>query len=147
MQTDINQNPKRVADELAEDQQDVNQNLAFRMSNAPLSALRAQNPFLAILPFANTAIGLILPANTPTDVNLPRGTKFIYISGSDEYYISRNGQAQIPTEVNTNNGTASRNGSYQNPEGFFIYVEEMEQFSIVAVNANTRISIACYLQM
>jgi hypothetical protein len=127
----------------AENQKDTIESLSFRNFNPKLAALRAQNPFLPIIQFPNSSVTFVLAANAAIDIDLPQGTKYIYISGSDEYYISRQGKAQIPVSVTGD----SESGSTQNPEGFFLYVEEIRQFSIVAVNADTRVSIGCFQQM
>ena len=116
--------------------------MSFRMFNPHLSAIRAQNPFLSIAPFPNSAVTVLLGANAAQDIHLPEGTKLINITFSGEIYISRQGNAQIPLAAQ-----ASDTGAFQPVNGAWMYVEEIRQFSIVAVSADTRVSVACYQQM
>ena len=120
--------------------------LSFRMFNPKLAALRAQNPFLPILPFPNTSITMLLGAGGTQNIDLPQGTKFIFVSQSDECYFSRQGVAAIP--IAPVSGVAKNDtGAFQIPNNVFFYVEEIRQLSVIAVNADTRIAIACYMQM
>lgn len=144
-----------AADKIQPDEQmqtnvaETMQQISHRMFNPKLAALRAQNPFLQIMPLPNVSIAGVLSANAAVDINLPTGTKMIFISGSNEYYISRNGKAEIPTAslISGLIATSHATGALQNPEGVFLYVEEIKQLSIVAVNDNTRITIGCYSQV
>lgn len=115
--------------------------LAHRMSNPKLMALRAQNPFIQILPFPNEVVTLALSANTSTDINLPEGTKFIKFSGNGEYYVSRKGNAEIPAT-----SVRSSGDSLLNPEDCYFYVEEIRQFSVIAP-LNMRLSVQCFVQL
>jgi hypothetical protein len=129
--------------QLEANQNRVEENLSFRMANTALAALRAQNPFLPIVQFPNSTVAILLAAGVAKDIQLPEGTKYIFLSGSNEYYVTRQGRAQIPADSNGD----YQSGAFSNPEGFFLYVEEVRNISIVAVNEDTRVTIACYQQM
>lgn len=136
-------NDDDTARELKSDEAAEQSNLALRMSNPKLSALRAQNPFLMIVPFPNSVINTLLGAGgVATDINLPEGTKFISIRATSEYFVSRNGAAQIPTA-----NVASDNGSTSFDTSVFIYVEEVRQFSIISTAANNSICVSCFQQL
>lgn len=131
------------------DNQDLtqnNNNVAFdnfshRMANTKLMALRAQNPFITILPFPNESVSLFLAANIPTDINLPSGTKMLMFSGNGEYFVSRKGKAEIPA-LNSQVST----GSIMNPEFCFFYVEEISQMSAIAP-FDMRLTVHCFTQL
>lgn len=115
-----------------------------RMFNPKLAALRAQNPFLPILGFPNAGYSVQLQPGVAVDVNLPSDVKMIFISGDQVYYVSRNGQAQVPKAPTQGQGEYNT-GSYQNPEGTFLYVEEVSQLSFISpVTCN--LSVGFYSQ-
>jgi hypothetical protein len=116
-------------------------NIAQRMANPKLLALRAQHPFIPILPFPNESRSVLLAANVAQDINLPTGTKMIMFSGNGEYYVSRKGNAQTPDGTSNTND----NGSLMNPEFCFWYVEEINQFSVIAPAA-CRVTVHCFIQ-
>lgn len=116
--------------------------LANRMSNPKLMALRAQNPFLVIGQFPNEAVGVLLAAGIPQDINLPAGTKMIRFTGNCDYYVSRKGNAQIP------DGTANTrdSGAIYKPEGIYYYAEEIKQLSIVGPAVGI-VTVNCFVQL
>lgn len=118
------------------------ENFSQRMVNTKLMALRAQMPFVPILPFPDSVLTFIMVANVAQDINLPDGTKMAAFSGNGEYYISKKGNAQIP------DGTANTNqsGSMMNPEQSFYYVEEIRQLSVVAPFA-CKVTVQCFQQL
>jgi hypothetical protein len=133
----------RAENEVENDKRDMLANYAQRMSNPNLSALRAQNPFLSIVPFPNSIINVMLPAGgSPVDVFLPEGTKYINIRATGEYFVSRNGNAQIPTSTISNDGRGCSFDSSQ-----YVYVEELHSFSIISSVANNAVCISCYQQL
>jgi hypothetical protein len=133
----------RAENEVEKDKRDMLANYAQRMSNPNLSALRAQNPFLPIVPFPNSIINVMLPAGgSPIDVFLPEGTKYINIRATGEYFVSRNGNAQIPTSTISNDGRGCSFDSSQ-----YVYVEELHSFSIISSVANNAVCISCYQQL
>lgn len=119
--------------------------LAMRTSNRELQALRAQNPFVSIMPLSNSTLSGTVTNASAKDILLPEGTKLIYITASDEIYISRNGAAQIPSNDVAGN-FQSANGI--DPRNRFLYVEELRSISIIGANAGPiRVSIACLQQL
>lgn len=124
-------------------QQNAFNDLAHRMANPKLMAIRAQNPFLIISPFPNESVSVLLAAGLPQDIDLPRGTKMIRFSGNCEYYINRKGNAQIP------DGTANtkNSGSIYKPENMFYYTgEEIHQLSIVGPAVGV-VTVHCFVQL
>jgi hypothetical protein len=133
----------QVGREVEQDSLDTLRNYAQRMSNPNLSALRAQNPFLPIVPFPNSVINVLLvAAGPPVDIYLPEGTKYINIRATSEYFASRNGNAQIPTTTVNNDGQACSFDSSQ-----YIYVEELRSFSVISTGANNALCVSCYQQL
>jgi hypothetical protein len=135
--------PTQAENEIENDRVDTLVEVSQRMSNPKLSALRAQNPFLPIVPFPNSIINVMLPAGgSPLDIYLPEGTKYINIRATGEYFVSRNGNAQIPTSNISNDG---RGCSFDSAH--FVYVEELRSFSIISSVANNSVCISCYQQL
>ena len=127
--------------QLRADEKETMGEFARKMFNAKLAAIRAQLPFVPIMPFPNASLAYKLAANTPQDINLPSGTKLILFSGNGEYYVNRKGVAQVPTGVHED-GT----GSIQNPEFAYLYVEEIQQLSVVAPLA-CNLTVHCFIQL
>lgn len=122
---------------------DLTQNdISRRMFNPKLMALRAQLPFVPIMPFPNESLAYALTAGVPVDIQLPSGTKAIMFSGNGEYFITRKGRAQIPTGIHDIDGS----GALMNPEFFLWYVEEVSQMSAVAPY-DMRLSVHCFTQL
>lgn len=117
--------------------------LAHRMSNPKLMALRCQNPFIDIMPFPNKVVSVLLAAGVPQDITIPSQAKLVRFSGNGEYYVSRNGNAQIP------DGTpnTSDSGSIMNPENNYWYVEEIQSLSVVSAIASVRLTVEFFSQM
>jgi hypothetical protein len=135
--------PMQAENEIENDRVDTLVEVSQRMSNPKLSALRAQNPFLPIVPFPNSIINVMLPAGgSPLDIYLPEGTKYINIRATGEYFVSRNGNAQIPTSSISNDGRGCSFDSSQ-----YVYVEELRSFSIISSVANNSVCISCYQQL
>lgn len=116
--------------------------LAHRMSNPKLMALRAQNPFIPIIPFPNESLAYKLSAGVAQDINFPTGTKIVMFSGNGEYYVTRKGNAQVPTSVHDIDGS----GALMNPEFCFFYVEEIRQLSAIAP-IDMRLTVHCFTQL
>jgi hypothetical protein len=135
--------PAQAENEIENDRVDTLVEVSQRMSNPKLSALRAQNPFLPIVPFPNSIINVMLPAGgSPLDIYLPEGTKYINIRATGEYFVSRNGNAQIPTSSISNDGRGCSFDSSQ-----YVYVEELRSFSIISSVASNSVCISCYQQL
>lgn len=136
---DNNDTPLDNAQLIAVQNANAVDDFAKRMSNPKLTAIRAQLPFIPIMPFPNTSLSFALTANKSVDINLPSGTKLVMFSGNAEYYISRNGNAEIPT------GSGSV-GVVMNPEFFLWYVEEVNQMSAIAP-FDMRLTVHCFQQI
>jgi hypothetical protein len=117
--------------------------LALRMFNPKLMALRAQMPFINIMPFPNTTISVQLQAGVRQDIQLPDQCKLIRFSDQGVYYVSKNGNAQIPV---AGSGDALLTGTMYKPSDEWWYVEEVAQLSLIAA-ANTEVTIACFTQL
>jgi hypothetical protein len=116
--------------------------LAQRNSNPKLMALRAQMPFINIMPFPTKALAFKLLAGVAQDIALPQGTKLIRFSSGGTYYASRM-TAQLPV---AGSGEAIETGSMQTPADEWWYVEDVTSISMVAV-ADTDVTIACFIQL
>lgn len=105
-------------------------NFASRMFNAPLAALRAQNPFVRIEQFPGV-ISAKLTANTAQDINFPEGTKMVKFKGNGDYYVTRNGVAVVPALTFAAGSDGS--GVLYKPEDVWIFTgEEVKQVSVIA---------------
>jgi len=102
-------------------------NLSQRMMNPKLMALRAQNPFVEIIPFPNSGTSVRLVANVAQDIQIPSGTKYMMLRGDLAYFITRNGNAQVPGAAQNSDAAMM-----QSPNNIKIYVEELQSFSVVA---------------
>jgi hypothetical protein len=106
--------------------------------NPKLAALRMRNPHFPISEFPSTCVGATLTANTAQDFPIPPGTKFVKFKGSGDYFVSRNGNAQIPPNTATQpidilamSGAGSNSGLYK-PEETYFWVEEISSLSVIA---------------
>lgn len=129
-------------DAINDAQDNAVQSLGQRMMNPKLMALRAQNPFIDIMPFPNVTVALLLAQNAPQDIQVPPEAKLCRFSGNQEYYVTRNGRAQVP------DGIAVDTGVIMNPENNYWYVEEIQQLSIVTPSATgARVTVEFFKQL
>jgi hypothetical protein len=117
--------------------------LSQRMFNPKLMALRAQMPFINIMPFPTTAIAVQLLAGVAQDIQLPDQCKLVRFSDNGSYYVSRAGKAAIPV---AGSGEALLTGSVFKPSDEWWYVEDAVQISMIAA-ANTEVTICCFSQL
>lgn len=122
--------------------QNTSDDFAHRMYNTKLMALRAQLPFMQIMPLPNTVLNILLAANVAQDIQIPDQTKLLKFRGDGNYYVSRNGAAQIPD--GTDNTKLS--GSIMVPEDVFYYVEGLINISIISL-AGCKLTIQCFIQL
>lgn len=101
-----------------------------------LIAMRIQFPYLEIVPFPARAKSILCSANVARDLELPDGTVAIVIRGNDDYFVSMNGNADIPTTDNDSQ-------SVYKPEGYMIYVGNVHSMSVIAAQ-DTIVSVMCY---
>lgn len=121
---------------------------APRVFNANLAALRAQNPFIGMLPFPTTVVAGKLSAGIAQDIQLPEGTKMIRIraeTGKD-FWITRNGTAQIPSATPDPHSQAYGGGSLLSPNDRHFYTEDFRSLSMIAAQ-DTLFAIECFIQM
>lgn len=137
-----NQTALDAAELLAnEDGRAVNK-LAQFTTNPKLMALRAQMPFINIMPFPTKVLAFKLLAGVVQDIALPQGTKLIRFSNGGTYYASRM-TAALPV---AGSGDAIETGSMQTPSDEWWYVEDVVSISMIAL-ADTDITIACFIQL
>lgn len=106
-----------------------------------LMALRAQFPFLPILPFPPQSWAKYLAANTAVECNIPDGCVLMLLRGNNDFYISIQGNAQVPDATNTSDSLGdSSNKSFYAPQGILLYCGGMQRFSVIAPNAGTIVS-------
>lgn len=97
-----------------------------RMHNPAIMALRAQLPFLIIMPFTNQVSTYKLSAGVIVDVFLPSGAKLVRFSGTGNFIVSR-GTAALPTGVHTQGECG-----IVNPQNTWYWIEEIASLSIVS---------------
>lgn len=116
--------------------------------NNDLAFLRSRFPFLPIMPFPNNVAGVFLPvALTPDEIQFPDGTTLVLFRGSNDYFVSLHGNAEVPSAANApsaKSGGLRTVKSIYKPEGFFFYVGNVKTVSVVAPNANTFVTVLCY---
>lgn len=130
--------PITAEEEIATDMKMTSGDFASRMFNYKLAALRAQNPFVTITQWPSV-MAFALTAGVAVDIDLPDGVKMILFSGNGEYFVTRNGRAQLPTGSHTQG-----DGALMNPEWGWIHAEEIRSISVIAPQ-DMRLSIA-YIQ-
>lgn len=121
---------------------------APRVFNASLSALRAQNPFIPMLPWPGSVIAGKLVANAAQDIQLPEGTKMIRMRGENgkDYWVTRNGAAQIPGTTPDPLADRYSAGAMMTPNDRYFYTEDIRQLSMIAAQ-DTLFSIECFIQL
>lgn len=133
--------PLSTSEQLQYATKEAAENLSGRMFNKKLAALRAQNPFITILTLPNSATTVALAAGVAQYIDVPEGAKLMMLSGNDKYFLTRNGQAQLPTA-----SVDKESGSIMNPEAVFWSCEDLKQISVIAQNA-TDLTIGFWMQM
>lgn len=117
---------------------DHSANLTPQGSVNVLMSLRAQFPFLPILPIPQAYVSLFMTANVPRELEIPDGMSLMLIRGSADYYMSTKGNAEVPTAVNTAKDQGSRIAmSFYAPQGILYYVGDIHTISMVAPATGT----------
>ena len=124
----------------------VESDIAGRMYNTKLMALRQQHPDLRIAPLTNKAVAVVLVANTAVDINLPNGTKMIRFNSDGFFTVSRNARAQLPPAALITGDADKEIGSFFPAFDTYYYVEEITQLSIIS-DLPVRVSIECFSQV
>lgn len=128
------------------EQQLVDQDIAGRMYNPKLTALRAQHMGLMISPMTNKALAVILSPGIVTDMNIPSGTKMVRFNSDGFFVVSRNGRAQLPLAAESTGQISDAGGSFYPAFDTYYYVEEIRQLSILSDMA-VRVSVECFAQI
>jgi hypothetical protein len=122
--------------------------LASKVFNVKLAALRAQNPFLPIVSIPDKTVNLSLAINTAQDCPLPSGVKMIMIrrlNPDTQICASLNGNAQFIGTI-TANTNENDSGSFVINDNIFMYVEELQSISFVS-NTASQLSVMCWSQL
>ncbi|MDE2429499.1 MAG: hypothetical protein KGM99_12265 [Burkholderiales bacterium] len=120
-----------------------------KVFNGKLAALRAQNPFLPIVPTSDKVVNLSTKANIPLECILPSGTKMIMIRRSlpnSTVIASFNGTAQNFAAPSNSGVIESDSGSFVVNDNVFMYVEEIQSLSFLTPFDAT-ISVMCWIQL
>jgi len=121
---------------------------AFQRSNLSptLIAFRAKNAFVEVMKFPNLCLGVQLSANSPVDLQIPSGVRAIRFFGDGDYWVSRNGRAQIPgapVGEESPNLQFEMTGIYR-PEGIIFYLDQGASFSVISASNNRLVSVMCW---
>ena len=107
-----------------------------------LMSLRAQYPFLPIMPMPAKVVPLVLTtANLAYNMRIPSGAVLMYMRGNSDYFVSLQGNAEIPSTANTagvgNTGVGIDCQSFYAPQGWLFYVNQLKELSFNSPNAGT----------
>jgi hypothetical protein len=105
-----------------------------------LMELRYEFPFLPIMPFPASLSTVVLAANTAQDLPIIDGATVAMFFGSGDFYLSKLGNAEVPSSVNVANAQ-----SIYKPTGFLWYVRGLRSVSVIAPNADTVVQALCYI--
>jgi hypothetical protein len=109
-----------------------------------LMSLRAQFPFLPILPLPTAYESVHLAANTAEDIAIPSGASLMLLRGNADYYVATNGNAEVPSATNTaGNAGSNRAKSFYAPQGILLYVSGVNSISVISPDADTIVT-ACF---
>jgi hypothetical protein len=103
-----------------------------------LMALRAQFPYLPIMPFSKRSICVGLDGINPQDVNVPSGAVIALLNGSGDYFMGRDAKARAP------GANAQIEDSAYRPDNRAFYCEGVRQISLFAPTAGTYVSVEFY---
>ena len=119
--------------------------IARRMYNPKLTALRAQNHGLPIAQMTNKTATVLLVMNVVSQINIPSGTKMVRFNSDGFFMCSRNGNAQLP--VPSVYGAAdNESGSFIPQFDTFYYIEEVKQISLIS-DLPVRVSLEYFAQI
>lgn len=118
--------------------------------NNDLMHFRSRFPFVPVLPLLGQYASVFLPnPNVADEMELPNGTTAIIFSAKDDFFISIQGNAEVPSALNTparlSGGLITARSFYKPPSGILWYVGNIRSLSCVAPNANTFVTALCYI--
>src|SRR5574337_309626 len=120
-------------------------NMARRVMNPELMALRHQLPFVSIMPIPMKCLFIVAAkANDVRDVQLPDGTQMVRFSAMRdiEFFVGINGAVQMPPPEDLTGGAA-----LYTPVDQWYYVKGARSLSIGLPVINTGVSIEVYIQL
>ena len=119
---------------------DSNNSALLQNRQEQLVLLRGANPFVPIYMLPNSACVVVLAATVAQNLPIPAGAKYVVFKGTGDFWLSRNGGAQVPAATDTSGGAP-----ILNPTDRAFYVEELQDVSLVAA-ANCIVSAQFYFQ-
>ena len=106
-----------------------------------LMAMREKFPFLPILPLPNSVVAFALVANQVQEVQIPTGMAMAMISGDAAYWVSLQGNAQLPA-IGVNPLDANQSRSFYRPDGIFFFIAGKSALSFISgVTSNVSIAL------
>ena len=131
----------RLPDNMGVEQQGFN--ISVLSPRNVLASIRAQFPFLPIIPFPSEVKTLFLPvAGTAADLYFPDGAAVAMFRGNQNYLMSLHGNAQVPTAALTGQGEfdTAASKSFFAPEGVPFFIHGVKSASFVSDMANTYVT-------
>ncbi len=105
--------------------------------NRELMMLRAQFPFVPIMPPPNFVITKLLAANVAQNIDTPDMASIVRLFGDGDFFASFGGNAIVPAAANVgwNDGIAR-------PENIFFYIKDKPQISVISATVNRVVTAA-----
>lgn len=100
-----------------------------------LARFRMDFPFVPIIPFPNTVRTVALIQNAAKDVRIPDGVVAVMFKGSGNYYVSNNGNAEVPVAAQDNDSGSNFGCSLFKPENFMFYTGGIRTLSVITPDA------------
>jgi len=124
-----------------------------------LMMLRAEFPFLPIVPWPNDTKSLYLTANIPQDIKCPDQAKLMMISakisnvnGEAPFFMTNRGSAEVPNLTNSNPqlggdfaGASAQSGSFTPWPGCMYYIGNIKDFSVIAPTTGTIVTAMFFI--
>lgn len=108
--------------------------------NNMLARLRAEFPYVPFVPLPNQVRTVALIQNVARDIPIPDGAAAIQLHGSGTYYVSNNGNAEIPTAANDFTSL-----SIYKPERFAFYIAGIKSLSVISSDANCVVTLIAFV--
>lgn len=105
-----------------------------------LARLRYEFPYVPFVPFPNQVRTIALTQNQPRDIIIPDGAAAIKFFGSGAYYVSNQGNAEIPTVAND-----FTSQSVYKPEHFAFYVAGVRTLSLISPDAGCVVTMIAFV--